>query len=157
MKNWWKTCFKLNQNQNTFHYTCLDFEIHCAVCVQRELRDGKSHLKWRIFLLLFLSSSPWKVCFEMITSWFSNEWTGCELWSNQGGSVAQRRDPRRRYFVRLKLLFPFTFLMSSYLQLGKLEFILTSLRKILNSTTVQKSVSQSSSTNSSLLKKCTFF
>ena len=29
-----------------------------------------------------------------------------------------------RYFVRLKLLFPFTFLMSSYLQLGKLEFIL---------------------------------
>ena len=32
-------------------------------------------------------------------------------------------DPRR-YFVRLKLLFPFTFLMSSYLQLGKLEFIL---------------------------------
>mgnify|MGYP006903677949 CR=1 FL=1 len=94
------------------------------------------HLKWRIFPASFLDSIlPLKS--SSLVYWddqklnqqqrielcsTSDEWTNGLERARVG--VKAGWVPRRRYFVRLKLLFPFTFLMSSYLQLGKLEFIL---------------------------------
>lgn len=104
------------------------WNAHCALCVFRAQRREMESLIWNggsfffsSSLLLPLKSLLWDD-HELIQQRMNG------LWASEATRLAGysgSSDPRRRYFVRLKLLFPFTFLMSSYLQLGKLEFILT--------------------------------
>ena len=126
----------------SFEFMSHPFRLKWPGVLKREesWNDGdhhvSPHLKWRIFPASFLDSIlPLKS--SSLVYWddqklnqqqrielcsTSDEWTNGLERARVG--VKAGWVPRRRYFVRLKLLFPFTFLMSSYLQLGKLEFIL---------------------------------